>query len=119
MEWTRAFCGKLESRLRYSALVYNNFPWPNPTKRQKQKIEETAQHILDVRDKYKDKTYAYLYNPDTMPYDLLLLLAHERNDQAVMEAYGIKDDYSSSKILDKLIRMYAKRIEELEINENK
>ena len=54
---------------------------------------------------------------DTMPYDLLL--AHERNDQAVMEAYGMKDDYPSSKILDKLIRMYAKRIEELEINENK
>ena len=118
MEWVQTFCGKYGSSIRYSkGVIYNNFPWPNPTKKQKQKIEETAQHILDVRDKYKDKTYAYLYNPDTMPYDLLL--AHERNDQAVMEAYGMKDDYPSSKILDKLIRMYAKRIEELEINENK
>lgn len=118
MEWVRAFSGRLCNEFNYSInVVYNNFPWPNPTKKQKQNIEETAQHILDIRDKYKDKTYTYLYNPDTMPYDLLL--AHERNDKAVMEAYGMKDDYSSSKILDKLIRMYSKRIEELEINENK
>ncbi|MCC7097820.1 MAG: hypothetical protein IT472_11650 [Thermomonas sp.] len=29
MAWTRAVCGRLESRYRYSAgIVYNNFPWP-------------------------------------------------------------------------------------------
>lgn len=69
------------------------------------------------KGKYANKTYKYLYDQKTMPYDLLL--AHERNDKAVMEAYGMRNDSTSFKILDKLIRMYAKRIEELEINENK
>ena len=117
MEWVSAISGRLKNDYSYFALVYNNFPWPNSTKKQKQRIEETAQHILDVREKYANKTYKYLYDQKTMPYDLLL--AHERNDKAVMEAYGMRDDYSSFKILDKLIRMYAKRIKELEINENK
>ncbi len=32
MAWTRAVCGRLESRYRYSAgIVYNNFPWPELT----------------------------------------------------------------------------------------
>ena len=34
MAWMRQVCGRLESRYRYSnKLVYNNFPWPNPTRR--------------------------------------------------------------------------------------
>lgn len=48
--WMRVVCGRLEMRYRYSAnIVYNNFPWPNPTEEQKKKIEQTAQAILDAR----------------------------------------------------------------------
>lgn len=33
MAWMRALAGRLEMRYRYSKdIVYNNFPWPNPTK---------------------------------------------------------------------------------------
>jgi len=33
--WTRAVCGRLEMRYRYSKeIVYNNFPWPTITRRQ-------------------------------------------------------------------------------------
>lgn len=44
MAWTRAVCGRLESRYQYSAgIVYNNSPWPDlPTAAQKQKGEQCA-----------------------------------------------------------------------------
>lgn len=33
MAWTRAVCGRLKSDYSYSnTIVYNNFPWPSPTK---------------------------------------------------------------------------------------
>ena len=87
MAWMRTVAGRLEMRYRYSKdIVYNNFIWPNATDAQKTKIEQTAQGILDARDKYPNDTYADLYDPPVMPYDLRR--AHQENDKAVWEAYG-------------------------------
>ena len=66
---------------------YNNFPWPSPTKEQKAKIEAAAQGILDARALYPDCSLADLYDPLTMPTELRK--AHQQNDKAVMEAYGL------------------------------
>ena len=72
MAWMRTVCGRLKSDYSYSnTIVYNNFPWPTPTESQKRRIEQTAQAILDVRAKYPDSSLADLYDPTTMPYDLL------------------------------------------------
>jgi hypothetical protein len=85
--WMRAICGRLEMRYRYSAsIVYNNFPWTTPTEKQKQKIEKTAQSILDARNLYPNCSLADLYDEITMPPELRK--AHQANDKAVMEAYG-------------------------------
>ena len=47
MAWMRVVCGRIKSDYRYSNdIVYNNFPWPNPTLEQKARIEQTAQAIL-------------------------------------------------------------------------
>ena len=87
MAWMRAVCGRLKSDYRYSKdVVYNNFPWPNPTDEQKAKIEETAQAILDARALYPDSSLADLYDELTMPPELRK--AHQDNDRAVMRAYG-------------------------------
>ena len=89
MAWMRAVCGRLKSDYRYSnTIVYNNFPWCEPTDVQKEKIEKTAQGILDARDLYPDCSLADLYNELTMPSELRK--AHQENDKAVMEAYGFK-----------------------------
>lgn len=49
MAWMRAVCGRLKSDYDYSIkIVYNNFPWPDPTEEQKARIEQTAQAILDA-----------------------------------------------------------------------
>ena len=87
MAWTRAICGRLEMRYRYSKdLVYNNYPWPNPTVNQKSQIEKLAQKILDARALYPDATLADLYDPLTMPPELAK--AHQGLDKAVDSAYG-------------------------------
>lgn len=88
MAWMRTVAGRLEMRYRYSAkIVYNNFPWPKPTESQKKKIEKTAQRILDARAMYSDDSLADLYDETAMPKELRE--AHQANDKAVMEAYGL------------------------------
>ena len=97
MAWMRAVCGRLEMRYRYSnTIVYNNFPWCNPTDAQKAKIEKTAQGILDARALYPDCSLADLYDELTMPPELRK--AHQENDKAVMEAYGFKKRDENDKL---------------------
>ena len=106
MAWTRAVCGRREMRYRYSSkIVFNNFPWPAPTKRQEAQIEQTAQQILDVRQRYPDSPFSALYDPVSMPIDLRK--AHQENDKAVLNAYGLPHDISERKILEILLSLYA------------
>ncbi len=87
MAWMRYICGRLEMRYRYSnTIVYNNFPWPNPTDKQREDIESAAQAVLDARAKFPDCSLADLYDPDTMPPELAK--AHAKLDRLVEKAYG-------------------------------
>ena len=106
MAWTRTVCGRLEMRYQYSgATVYNTFPWPEPSEEQKQKIEQTAQAILDARAKYPNDSLADLYDERTMPAELRT--AHQKNDRAVMEAYGFWGKLNSeSECVAELMKMY-------------
>ena len=49
-------------------------------------IEQTAQAILDARALYPDSSLADLYDPVLMPVELRR--AHQKNDEAVLAAYG-------------------------------
>lgn len=113
MAWMRAVCGRLKSDYRYSKdIVYNNFPWCNPTDEQKAKIEKTAQGILNAREKHPDSSLADLYNDLTMPPELRK--AHQENDKMAMEAYGFKKKdengktrwLSESETVAELMKMY-------------
>lgn len=86
MAWARVVAGKLKSDFRYSnSLVYNNYPWPNPTPTQKARVEELAQAVLDARALYPDSTLAQLYDPLLMPPELTK--AHQQLDRAVERCY--------------------------------
>lgn len=114
MAWTRAVCGRLEMRYRYSKeIVYNNFPWPSPTETEKKSIEKTAQMILDARKKYHDSTLADMYGENMYLYPELLR-AHQLNDKAVMQAYGFKNNLSESEIVSNLMKMYQELVDNLE-----
>ena len=114
MAWMRTVAGRLETRYSYhNTIVYNNFPWPNPTKEQKEKIERTAQGILDARNKYPNSSLADLYDELTMPVELRK--AHQENDKAVMEAYGFDWRHmTESDCVAELMKMYQKLVENKE-----
>ncbi len=106
MAWMRVVCGRIKSDYRYSNdVVYNNFPWPEPTEEQRQKIEETAQAILDARNLYPDSSLADLYDEVTMPPELRK--AHQQNDRAVMAAYGFNvKETTETSCVAALMKMY-------------
>ena len=107
MAWVRAVAGRLKSDFRYSKdIVYNNFVWPSPSEKQKSKIESTAKNILEAREKFPDSSLADLYDPLTMPEELLK--AHKANDAAVCEAYGFSKDISEEEIVSALMSLYEK-----------
>ena len=114
MSWMRTVCGRLKSDYRYSKdIVYNNFPWPDPTPEQKAKIEQTAQAILDARALYPEASLADLYDELTMPPELRK--AHQANDRAVMQAYGMPiKETDEAACVAWLMRLYQEKVGELE-----
>lgn len=139
MAWTRAVCGRLEMRYRYSKdIVYNNFPWPECNNvgagRSKavfarpqdaitngrteasastglvQRIAQTAQAILNARALYPDSSLADLYDPATMPAELRR--AHRQNDRAVLQAYGFPPAITEPEIVARLFRLYRQLVEQ-------
>ena len=112
MAWMRTVCGRIKSDYRYSKdIVYNNFPWPEPTAQQRQRIEQTAQAILDARALYPDSSLADLYDELTMPPELRK--AHHQNDMAVMQAYGFKKDSEAYKSEAACVAELMKRYQKL------
>ena len=112
MAWMRTVCGRLKSDYSYSnTIVYNNFPWCNPTPEQKAKIEKTAQAILNARALYPDSSLADLYDELTMPPELRK--AHQQNDRAVMQAYGFSvKDMTESKCVAELMKLYQSLVQQ-------
>jgi len=112
MSWMKVVAGRLKSDYSYSPAVYNNFPFPQLTNAYCEKIQKTAQAILDARALYPDSTLADLYDPIAMPPELQK--AHIENDKAVLEAYGFKGTaaYSSSAAcVAELMKMYQSMVE--------
>ena len=101
MAWMRAVCGRLEMRYDYSIkIVYNNFPWPEASDDQRNRVAASAQGILDVRGQYPDCTLADLYDETSMPP--ALRKAHLANDRAVLTAYGFARDLPEEEIVARL-----------------
>ena len=130
MAWMLAVCGRMKSDYQYSKdIVYNNFPWPDLSgkcgvgsgkikaketqedyqKRLEAKISLCAEEILRTRNLYSDCSLAQLYNPLTMPSDLLK--AHKALDKAVMEIYGYAPEMSEPEIVADLMVRYQKLVE--------
>lgn len=90
MAWTRAVCGRMKSDYSYSiTIVYNNFPFPSqPTQSAEEELNRLSKRILEARSSRIGATLADLYDPLTMPADLLE--AHKQIDAAVDKLYGYK-----------------------------
>lgn len=106
--WMRIVAGRLKSDYRYTpGLVYNTFPWPDPSIGQRAKIEVCAKAVLGAREAHAGKSLAELYDPDKMPTDLLE--AHKALDAAVEAAYGVDFGGDEGKIVAHLFKLYAEK----------
>ena len=129
MAWMRAVAGRLKSDYRYSKdIVYNNFIWPDvvgdedigdhedngdkndegeespksplsPKSPSRSRIASAAQAVLDARAAHPNATLADLYDPLTMPPDLVK--AHAHLDTLVDKAYGL---------VAHLFKLYAEKV---------
>lgn len=106
MAWIRHVGCRLKSDYRYSnKIAYNNFPWPTPTNKQREKIEKCAQVVLNTRALYPGNSLANLYDPLLMPPELLN--AHHALDAAVDSVYGCKFTSDADRVAH-LFNLYRK-----------
>lgn len=104
--WNAAVSGRLKSDCRISAeITYNNFPWPDFDDAQRAAIESAAQAVLDARAAHPGSTLAALYDPLTMPVNLVT--AHRKLDRVIVATYGLKGSASGEVLLAALFDRYA------------
>ena len=110
MAWTKCVCGRLKSDFRYSAgIVYNNFPWvENITDKQREKIEQCAEAVLEARKQFPNSSLADLYDPLAMPP--ALMKAHQALDKAVDATYRSAPFTSDSQRMEFLFELYNKYV---------
>lgn len=106
--WMRAVCGRLKSDYNYSnGIVYNNFIWPSANEQEQSQLSALAQNILNARAKFPNASLADLYNPLTMPAELLK--AHQQNDAFVLKLYGFKPKTKENEMVAHLFQLYAQK----------
>ncbi len=103
--WMRTVAGRLKSDYRYAPSVFYNFPFPEISDEKKSKIEQTAQTILDARKLYPNKSLADMYGEQMYLFPELKK-AHEANDKAVTQAYGLPKNATEAEIVAYLMNLY-------------
>ena len=73
--------------------------------------------ILSCRENHPNSSLADLYDPLTMPADLLK--AHKNLDKAVMELYGYPSDMTEPEMVADLMVRYQKLVEAESANSRK
>lgn len=112
--WTAAVGGRLKSDYRYSnTLVYNTFPIPELSPVQQLTLEQYAVAILQARENHSGQTIAWMYNPETMPADLLK--AHKDLDFYIESIYQGKPFTSDEERLEHLFKLYLRIIKQGQI----
>jgi len=107
--WGASVGGRFKTDPRYSnTLVYNTFPLPNLSNEQKEILEEHTIEILGAREAHPGKTIAWLYDPETMPANLLQ--AHKELDDALEQMYIGRPFRNDTERLEHLFKLYASMI---------
>jgi len=105
MLWAKAVGGKMRDDIRYSlSLIYNTFPFPEISNKQKENLNLYVFAILDERAKHPNKTIAQLYHPLTMPKGLLQ--AHQELDTAIEQCYRLQPFKNDTERLEYLFKQY-------------
>lgn len=117
MAWVEAVGGKLETRYRYSSLVYNSFPFPKITEAKRKEIVDATENILLARAGHPDMSLAQMYDPDSMPEDLQQ--AHDTLDCIVESCYSSKPFANNEARLECLFKLYEKMVKAEKVKSRK
>ena len=102
--WLSCIGGKMKSDYQNSIkIVFNNLMIPeNSDKSKKDDVVNSVNKILDIRNNLNDKSLANLYDPNTMPKNLLD--AHNELDKKIYKYLGKKID-NRNEILEYLMEL--------------
>ncbi|MEM7654999.1 MAG: DNA methyltransferase, partial [Bacteroidota bacterium] len=104
--WAETISGRLGNGTRYgNTVVYNTFPVPTLTSKNKADLTRCAEDILLARERHFPATIADLYKPDQMPEDLRR--AHDRNDEVLERIYIGRRFKNDTERLEKLFALYT------------
>jgi len=107
--WNKTVSGRLKSDLNVSiTITYNNFPFPDFSDANKQRLESLSTNVLAARSSHPKSSLADLYGATSMP--LVLRKAHEQLDAYVLSLYGLTASSSDSDILGCLFSRYEEAI---------
>jgi hypothetical protein len=105
--WAQAVGGRMKSDLRYSSsVVYNTFPVPALSDAQKRSLGDHSRNIIRTRGRHVGMALADLYNPESMPPDLLA--AHQENDEYLEKSIYGRAFADDAQRLERLFAMYAR-----------
>jgi hypothetical protein len=105
--WMDTVAGRIKTDYRYSGtLVWNTFPVPTVTEKNKVDLSRCAEDILLAREAHFPATIADLYDPERMPANLRE--AHEHNDEVLERIYIGRRFRNDTERLEKLFELYAK-----------
>jgi hypothetical protein len=109
MVWIDTVAGRIKSDYRYSStLVWNTFPVPPLTDKNKADLTRCAENILVARETHFPATIADLYDPEAMPPNLRA--AHEHNDEVLERIYIGRRFRNDTERLEKLFELYTKMV---------
>ena len=90
------------------SIVYNNLMIPeNFDKNVKEDVINSVDKILEIRSAMNEKTLANLYDPNTMPKNLLD--AHHELDKKMYKYLGKKFD-NRNEVLEYLMELYKNNV---------
>ena len=113
--WVRAVAGRMRSDMRYSAkLCYNAFPVASLSAASKELLANRAVAVLEVREKFSERSLAGLYDPDKMPRELRD--THQFLDVAVDQLYRKRPFRSDDERLELLFDMYETAVGDADVD---
>ncbi|MGL1154357.1 DNA methyltransferase [Vibrio parahaemolyticus] len=106
--WLSTVGGRLGAGFRYSVkMVYNTFPLPSLSDSDKERLNELAFELLEVRERYPEMSIAELYEIKNMPIDLMN--SHQNIDEFLETIYQGKVFESDELRAKYLLNLYISK----------
>jgi hypothetical protein len=109
--WALAYSSRIRMDFNLAAsTVYNTFPFPNLSPKQRDELSKAGTSLLELHDKYTQmgSTLADIYDPNAMPEDVRKV--HTEIDLLVLDALELNRSMKESEVIDSLVERYSELV---------